>query len=117
MAYRRLALRQSSLTLKRSRPRAYGRYACAFRTDRSVIRSALLLVASFFPVAAQAQQPADSSLRGDSGLAYTSRTANDEFDQYRTGARFSDLLVVRGERVGLRVSPAAGPLGLTGRLL
>src|SRR5712691_7056334 len=76
----------------------------------------LLVVAALIPAAVRAQQPADSSLRGDSGLAHTARSPNDDSEPYRTGAHFSDLLVVRGERVGLRVSPAAGPLGLTGRL-
>ena len=73
-----------------------------------------LLVASLIPIAVRAQQPADTSVRGDSGLEYISRP--DEMEQYRTGARFSDLLVVRGERAGLRVSPAAGPLGLIGQI-
>jgi TonB-dependent receptor-like protein len=75
----------------------------------------LAVVAAFMPVAVPAQQPSDSSVRGDSGLEYRSRPANT--DQYRTGAHFTDLLVVRGERVGLRASPAAGPLGLTGHVL
>jgi outer membrane receptor protein involved in Fe transport len=75
----------------------------------------LLVVAALIPVAAQAQQPGDSSVRGDTGLEYRSHP-DDNIDQYRTGARFSDLLVVRGQRVGLRVSPAVGPLSLTGRL-
>jgi len=75
----------------------------------------LLVLASLIPVAVWAQQPADSSVRGDSGLEYRSHP-DDNIEQYRTGARFSDLLVVRGERAGLRVSPAAGPLGLIGRI-
>ncbi len=73
----------------------------------------LLVVAALIPAAVRAQQPADSSVRGDSGL---SAHDGDDMEHSRTGSRFSDMLVVRGERVGLRVSPAAGPLGLTGRL-
>src|SRR2546423_6937797 len=73
-----------------------------------------LLVASLIPVAVPAQQPADSSVRADSGLEYISRP--DDMEPYRTGARFSDLLVVRGQRAGLRVSPATETLGLTGRV-
>jgi len=80
------------------------------------MRSALLVaVASLIPAATPAQQPADSTLRADTAREYVSRPDGD-LEPYRTGSRFSDLLVVRGERVGLRVSPAAGPLGLTGRL-
>jgi hypothetical protein len=66
------------------------------------------------PVAVRAQQSADSTSADTARVA--ARPSSDDQDQYRTGARFSDLLVVRGERVGLRASPAAGPLGLTGRL-
>jgi len=53
-------------------------------------------------------------VRGDSGLQ--SRPSWAEREEFRTGARISDQLVARGERVGLRVSPAAGPLGLAGQL-
>lgn len=74
----------------------------------------LLLVASLIPIAVRAQQPADSTTADTARAA--ARPSSGDQDQYRTGARFSDLLVVRGERVGLRASPAAGPLGLTGRL-
>ena len=74
---------------------------------------ARVLLALFLPVAAVAQQSPDS-VRGDSGLE--SRRSWDEREEYRTGARISDQLVARGERVGLRVSPAAGPLGLVGQL-
>jgi len=75
----------------------------------------LCLVASLIPVAVRAQQPADST-PPDTSRTSAARSPNDDSEPYRTGAHFSDLLVVRGERVGLRVSPAAGPLGLTGRL-
>src|SRR5437762_4688214 len=78
------------------------------------MRLAILpFLASLIPAAVGAQQPADSTVPGDSGLMNSVR---DQSEPYSTGAHFSDLLVVRGERVGLRVSPAAGPLGLTGRL-
>ena len=53
-------------------------------------------------------------MRSDSGLQ--SHPSWDEREEFRTGARISDQLVARGERVGLRVSPAAGPLGLVGQL-
>lgn len=72
------------------------------------------ILASFIPIAGTAQQPADST-RSDSGLGVT-RPSWDNREEYRTGTRFSDLLVVRGERAGLRVSPAAGSLGLSGRI-
>jgi len=73
----------------------------------------LPLFISLIPAALSAQQPADSTVPGDSGLTASTR---DALEPFRTGTQFSDLLVVRGERAGLRVSPAAGPLGLTGRL-
>jgi len=74
-----------------------------------------VIVALFIPLAAVAQQPADSTPQDTSRTSRAAAT-NDDAEPYRTGAHFSDLLVVRGERVGLRVSPAVGPLGLTGRL-
>src|ERR1044071_7946978 len=77
--------------------------------------AALVVIAALIPVAVSAQQPADSSVRGDTSLLHSTRT-DDNFDQYMIGARLSDVLVVRGEHVGLRVSPAAGTLGLVGRL-
>src|SRR5882672_497778 len=73
-----------------------------------------LLVAALIPAAVPGQQPADSTSADTARAA--AQPSSDDQDQYRTGARFSDLLVVRGQRVGLRASPAAGPLGLTGRL-
>src|SRR6266478_4147998 len=73
-----------------------------------------VLLALFLPVAAVAQQSPDSA-RGDSGRLEL-HPSWDEREEYRTGARISDQLVARGERAGLRISPAAGPLGLVGQL-
>src|SRR6266700_1798984 len=76
---------------------------------------AQVLLAASFPFTIVAQQPTDSVPR-DTSLGASAGPTWDDQEEYRTGTRFSDLLVVRGQRVGLRVSPAAGPLGLTGQL-
>jgi TonB-dependent receptor-like protein len=76
---------------------------------------AQVLLAVSIPFTIVAQQPADSVPR-DTALAASARPSWDDQEEYRTGTRFSDVLVVRAERAGLRVSPAAGTLGLTGRV-
>ena len=85
------------------------------RARRRITVCSTVLLAASLPFAASAQQSADS-VRGDTGLTATARATWDDQEEYRTGTRFSDLLVVRAQRAGLRVSPAAGPLGLVGRL-
>jgi len=74
-----------------------------------------VLLAVSVPFTIVAQQPADSVAR-DTGLSASARPTWDDQEEYRTGTRFSDLLVVRAGRAGWRVSPAAGTLGLVGRV-
>jgi outer membrane receptor protein involved in Fe transport len=81
---------------------------------RTTACSLVFSFAVFVPLIGLAQQPVDTT-RSDTLHAIV-RSSGEDQEQYRTGARFSDLLVVRGERAGLRVSPAAGPLGLSGRI-
>jgi len=76
---------------------------------------AQVLLALSVPFTIVAQQPADSVPR-DTGLAASGRPSWDDQEEHRTGTRFSDVLVVRAERAGLRVSPAAGTVGLIGRV-
>src|SRR5947208_10321217 len=76
---------------------------------------AQVLLALPVPFTIVAQQPADSVPR-DTGLAASGRPSWDDQEEHRTGTRFSDVLVVRAERAGLRVSPAAGTVGLIGRV-
>src|SRR6266513_1995056 len=76
---------------------------------------AQVLLAVSVPFTIAAQQPADSTPR-DTGLTASVRPTWNDREELRTGTRFSDELVVRAERAGFRVSPAAGTLGLIGRV-
>src|SRR5437867_12701943 len=74
-----------------------------------------VLLAVSVPFTIVAQQPSDSVAR-DTGLSASARPTRDDQEEYRTGTRFSDLLVVPAGRAGCRVSAAVRTLGLVGRV-